>query len=312
MYKCECGRTFNDPQGFNGHKAHCKEHYIARDGNLDALNSLHARQRQTFAATVKRNQELAASIKDELLNIWISEQHLCDRCGKIMTEKYGSGRFCSKFCANSHPRTAESRLKTSLSMKKIGPRGAVLKSHLYHTNNHTATKTDKNKVCQVCGKELLQERIGYKTCSHECKKLLLSRHAKDRNFGGPSSVSSFGKRGSYKGIHCDSTYELAFLIYCLDHNIAVERNQRNFSYVLNNKNRNYYPDFYLPDHNVFIEIKGRDIGPVYEKLQAVLESGCSIKILHYKDLQACFDYVCKTYNVYHSLSSSNIHSLYDT
>lgn len=32
---------------------------------------------------------------------WILEQHCCETCGKIMTEYYASGRFCSKACACS-------------------------------------------------------------------------------------------------------------------------------------------------------------------------------------------------------------------
>ena len=32
-----------------------------------------------------------------------------------------------------------------------------------------------------------------------------------------------GKKGYYKGIYCDSTWELAFLVYCFDNNIPIIR-----------------------------------------------------------------------------------------
>lgn len=48
---------------------------------------------------------------------WAKEEHTCEKCGKVMTEYYGSGRFCCKSCANSHERTEESKLKTSRSVK---------------------------------------------------------------------------------------------------------------------------------------------------------------------------------------------------
>lgn len=36
-----------------------------------------------------------------LLEQWIVEQHKCECCGKVMTEFYGSGRFCSLHCASA-------------------------------------------------------------------------------------------------------------------------------------------------------------------------------------------------------------------
>ena len=60
-----------------------------------------------------------------------------------------------------------------------------------------------------------------------------------------------------------------------------------------------------------MEIKGRDIGPVYEKAQAVLDAGDQIKILHYPELIDCFTYVCEKYNVRHNINNSTVHTLYD-
>lgn len=309
MYKCVCGKKFDNPQSFNGHKAHCKQHYLKRDGNIEALKDLHTRQGISRASTILSKRKESDRKSKDLLTLWISEQHKCERCGVVMESRFGSGRFCSRACANSHDRTDESKLKTSLSLKKIGPRGAALTAHLHRINNHTSKL--QNSICKVCGNNLDESRLGCKTCSDACKRKLLSEHAKRRKFGGPSEVSSFGKRGTYHGVHCDSTYELAFLIYCLDNNIKIERNVRSFPYKLEGKIRNYYPDFYLSEQDLYIETKGRDIGPVYEKINAVLSAGCQIKILHYEDLKPYFDYVCKKYNVYHSLTRSTIASLYD-
>ena len=40
-----------------------------------------------------------------------------------------------------------------------------------------------------------------------------------------------GKKGYYKNIYCSSTYELAFLIYCLDHNINISRYAGYYTYT---------------------------------------------------------------------------------
>lgn len=45
------------------------------------------------------------------LDKWISECHTCERCNRVMTEMYGSGRFCSRSCASGHPVTQETREK---------------------------------------------------------------------------------------------------------------------------------------------------------------------------------------------------------
>lgn len=62
------------------------------------------------------------------------------------------------------------------------------------------------------------------------------------------------KYGTYKGFYCDSGWELAFLIYCLDNDIPITRNQDAFTYVINGKKHNYYPDFIID--GIYYEIKG--------------------------------------------------------
>ena len=47
--------------------------------------------------------------KAKELEIWISEKHECACCHKIMTEKYGSGKYCCKKCACTHPHTEETK-----------------------------------------------------------------------------------------------------------------------------------------------------------------------------------------------------------
>ena len=64
------------------------------------------------------------------------------------------------------------------------------------------------------------------------------------------------KYGWYNGIWCDSSWELAYLLYCIDNDIKIERNKLGFSYIWEGSVHTYFPDFYLPDSHTFIEIKG--------------------------------------------------------
>jgi hypothetical protein len=63
------------------------------------------------------------------------------------------------------------------------------------------------------------------------------------------------KQGWYKGIHCDSTWELAFLVYHLDNNLYIERCKERREYIFNNETHTYIPDFITEEG--IIEVKGR-------------------------------------------------------
>lgn len=39
QYECVCGKIFNDPQKFNGHKSNCKIHQQHKYGSLKEYNS---------------------------------------------------------------------------------------------------------------------------------------------------------------------------------------------------------------------------------------------------------------------------------
>lgn len=62
--------------------------------------------------------------------------------------------------------------------------------------------------------------------------------------------SGYGKHGWYKEYWCDSSWELAYVIYNLDHNIKFKRNYQGFTYIFNNKLHKFYPDFILEDRNI--------------------------------------------------------------
>ena len=82
------------------------------------------------------------------------------------------------------------------------------------------------------------------------------------------------KYGYYKGVWCDSSWELAYLLYCLDHNILVERNKIGFTYIWQDAPHHYFPDFYLPDIESYVEIKGykseRDVAKIEQFSERLL------------------------------------------
>lgn len=127
--------------------------------------------------------------------------------------------------------------------------------------------------------------------------------------GGLRQGSGRGKKGRYKGIYCDSTYELVFLIYCLDHNIQIERCKEFFEYEYNGKIRKYYPDFII-NNEIIIEIKNFYREEVDVKVKAVEKLNKKIKVLYYEDLIDIFNYVAKTYNKKLNKKFNNFYELY--
>lgn len=72
--------------------------------------------------------------------------------------------------------------------------------------------------------------------------------------GGYIPGSGRGKSGWYRGIWCDSSWELAFVIYCLDHGHKILRNEVKYPYIYRGKKHNYIPDFIVDGE--LVEIKG--------------------------------------------------------
>jgi hypothetical protein len=109
------------------------------------------------------------------------------------------------------------------------------------------------------------------------------------NNGGYRQGSGRGKKGWYKGFFCDSSYELAYVMYCVDHGIDIKRNTEKRQYFWNNKVMNYIPDFIVQGH--VIEIKGYKT----EQWDAKLKANPDVTVLYEKDLTAVFNYVVNKY-----------------
>lgn len=124
-----------------------------------------------------------------------------------------------------------------------------------------------------------------------------------QNAGGVRKGAGRGKSGWYSGYWCDSTWELAWVIYHLDHNITFIRNTVAFPYEWKNESHLYYPDF-VYDDGTLIEIKGYITDHTKAKFNSV-KSPYILKILTKHEIQPYLDYVTKKYN------GINLITLYD-
>lgn len=165
---------------------------------------------------------------------------VCEKCGKEHDGSFGSGRFCSLKCAHSRTWTGEHNLARSEKLKGRRVGGAI-----------PDPSSKEIRTCK-CGVQFEVYKHGNrKFCSKACS----TQHKDYSNCGGVRLGSGRSKSGWYKGIYCGSTYELAWVIYHLDHGISFERNNEGFDYIFNGVKHKYYPDFKLGSGN-YVEVKG--------------------------------------------------------
>jgi hypothetical protein len=234
----------------------------------------------------KRNEE-------EKRRKYVENAKKCKHCNESIAYEKRNCSFCCRSCANSFnnmkqgERSEETKNKISNSVKN------------YYANNPDASKKrspikkKKEKVtstCVICSKQFFGNR---KTCSKDCLLQIKSSNALTQEKHGG------GKKGRYKGIYCDSSWELAFLIYHLDKGSTIIRCEEKRSYLKNGVIKTYIPDFVV--NGEIFEIKG--FMSKTAKLKA--EYNKDIILITEKEIKTFIEYVKVEYEV------RNVEDLYE-
>jgi hypothetical protein len=96
----------------------------------------------------------------------------------------------------------------------------------------------------------------YTTEQKERKSVEMKKAVKDHPESySASKVNGRCKKSEYKGFKMDSSWELEFAKWCDSQNIKWIKPKNGFEYEWNGI-RTYFPDFYLSELNVYIEVKG--------------------------------------------------------
>ncbi|MBP5459708.1 MAG: hypothetical protein J6Y62_06080 [Clostridia bacterium] len=97
-------------------------------------------------------------------------------------------------------------------------------------------------------------------------------------------------RGYYRGIWCDSSWELAFLMWCLDKGIEIVRATDDFKYPFRNGFKYYRPDFVV--EGTYVEIKGVMDGRSRRKID---NFPLPLKVIGKREIQPYLDYARSKY-----------------
>lgn len=200
----------------------------------------------------------------------------CEYCQRKIKNKGGLAAHIPYCCENP------SRIKRYKSPNAHAKKGTSSwsKGLNKHNDERIRKRSEKQK-----GKKFGASLHGHT----EETKQKLSLVAKQRKLGGYVKGSGRGKKGWYKGYFCDSSWELAYVIYCLDHNISIKRNLEKRQYIWKDRIKNYIPDFIVEGQ--LVEIKGYETEEWKEKIK----NNPDIKVLNKKELIPIFEYVISKY-----------------
>ena len=220
-------------------------------------------------------------------------------------------QFCGKECKNRNSLCSHERLCKENPNKQIMKHPHIIEGFNNKGRvpwNKGLTKDTDERVKRAS--EILKQKYRSGTwkinnpMSSMESRLKLSESMKAVYSKNPPKVSGRCKQGWYKGFYCRSSWELAYLLYALDNNIHIESCSKSFTYLYEGKEHNYFPDFYLPDEDVYVEIKG------YEDDKAICKreqfKGNLLYLTH-EELAPILIYVKQKYgNDFYRLYENNI------
>ncbi len=216
----------------------------------------------------KENSEVYKKISEKAKAKHYKEfiPYYCEKCGKLVKEKYASGRFCSRKCANSHILTQEQKLHISLGVIKSIIKAETKKHKNIKIKFKYNIKQAKekieicNKICPICGKQYTGKN---KTCSRECgqvHRIKITGIKEETRKKLSAAVQNRIKNGTHKGWttrNIESFAERFFKRVLENNNISYEFNKPIEKNKLGiQENGCYFLDFAL-SNKIDLEIDGK-------------------------------------------------------
>lgn len=229
------------------------------------------------------NGKLKETIKEE----WkiCDNKYKCPHCDKIYSKK---GIYTHVW--RNHGDGINHHLKINYDNRNVWNKGLTKDTDARVFKNTESVKMYyKNNVSAWKGKHH----------SIETKKLLSIKT------GGYRKGSGHGKSGWYKGFWCDSSWELAYVLYNLDNGIEFKRNKKKFKYNFNDEMHKYIPDYYIECDKIYVEIKGY-INEKWESKKKQFPK--KLKIIGKNEIKPILEYVKSKYGKdFISLYETKVH-----
>ncbi len=237
MFKCHyCDKEFETKQKLAGHSTFC-ENNPNREHNLSRLNE---------------NRKKIKHTQKEIYNV------------------PGKCKFCGKECKNhnsliNHERLC--KLNPERDNDKLLKKMEKCREIRYLNGNNSGNQYTKAKLLGLPKPEISNETrskigSGWRGKKHtEEEKKKISEAMKKAVLEHPDSYSTTNingrvKKYDYNGIKLDGLWEVTVAQYLDRNNIKWERPSVPFEYEWKGEIHNYFPDFYIPEKDIYIEVKG--------------------------------------------------------
>lgn len=182
----------------------------------------------------------------------------CLQCQNSLEYNKKNNKFCSKNCAaiynnlRKKPRSAESKQKTSNSIKKLIVEGVFRPSfprRITHTQAHT--KLYGMYQCHSCKRNFWKTTYTQKCCSKICRDNICSQNKCKK-----TQINYFNKYEN-KTVILQSSWEVQIAKWLDSININWSRPVDRIKWYDNTlkKCRTYLPDFFLTDFNYYLDVK---------------------------------------------------------
>lgn len=290
---CECGKEFKDEHYFKIHWRYCNL-------NPNKKDTYELRQKEfqckycgkTFKGTngISRHEKYCKNNPDKIAYK-----------NKINSQKSDEPRFCQycgKECKNLNSLSNHERLcklNPNRQLTKYEKYGRIAGFNAFGREawNKGLTKETDERVNvsaetlhqkYVTG-ELVGTALGRIVKPESINKMLATREQRGRKGGRYLN-------GYYKGIECDSGWELAFILYNELLGNEVMRCIESFPYNVDEVIHQYRPDFIIND--VYYEIKGQDLFHTQEKINQFPKNKTLI-VLREKEMRPIIKKVIEVY-----------------
>jgi hypothetical protein len=218
-------------------------------------------------------------------------------CGLNAEHQLKNGKWC---CSDSSNKCPNNRRKNSERIKSLYDCGKLKQDY----QNISQGSKDRMRWSKGLTKETngslnkMSETLGLRYKNKELIHPFLGKHHTEdskikmkKTNGGYRKHAGRGKQGWYKNYECDSSWELAYVIYNLEHGIKFERNNEGFEYEFKGSKFKFYPDFILEDGS-YVEIKGW----LDEKNKAKIASfKKELVVLGNREIKPFLDYAIERY-----------------
>ncbi len=183
---------------------------------------------------------------------YINSPNKCVNCDTNITFDKRHNKFCSSSCSatfNNKNRDKDIYIKQKETLKiTLDNKPKLIKPKVTKIAKVKKVEYCKFSYCVICCSTIKNKIV--KTCSEKCYKTNLSIQAQNRQ-----THPQNGKTIIYNGIKLGSSYEYKVAL-SLDENYIKWIKPKPLKYVdIKGKIRNYFPDFFLPEYNVFLDPK---------------------------------------------------------